>query len=80
MVVMGRVVFQVAEEVELQKLDPTAWVPPQLPMVEKVAKVIILQSQECFKYSVQEAAVVEEMLVEKVELAQEMVVSLVLPA
>lgn len=77
MVVLHWVLYQVAEEVELQKLDPTRWVPPPVPMVEKVVKVIILQSQEYFKSSVQEAVVVEELIVEQVELAQELVVILV---
>ena len=56
----------------LQKLEETRWAI----LVEKVVKVIILQSQEYLKSSVQGAVVVEELLVEKVELAQEMVVNL----
>ncbi len=58
--------------VELQKLQG---------VVGRVVKVILLLLQEQTKFSVQEALLVQEIvLLSKVELAQEIVVRLVLPA
>jgi hypothetical protein len=52
------------------------WTAP----VEMVVKVMVLQSQDHFKSLVREAVVVEDLIMQKVEVAQEMLESLALPA